>query len=569
VHFRRDDGDYRQAEITTELAREAYAKGADWVIPIDADEFWYAPGGNLRSVLEQSRVAGIKVGVTNFIQQRAQLVAEPGGLLQMTHRTPVPAGFLKWIRDLVESRDFSYVEVTFPSKWISRASESSEITMGNHDLGKPSASVEFTDEIVCLHAPLRSRSILDSKVEQGRRVAALGLDKTYGWHVQRWSRIAEEGELEKEWAANSYADETLDVYGALHALVYDPRLRDLVRPWVKAEAGETRQSGMAATARTPLVPVAGAANQLPDSVDGLTRQLRSLRQERQDLLRTIQLQLSSVPLERERAVKKLSDAVALRDRTILDLGNELHSKVGERDGTIRRLQQEINEKVTAANQRIQALKAEMEEEVGERDDAIGALQRELQEKVTAANQTIQALKAEVEKKVGERDDAIGALQRELQEKVTAANQTIQALKAEMEEKVGERDDAIGALQRELHEKVTAANQTIQALKAEMEEKLGEANRLMYETVAERDVTISSLEKQLASVASKSEHMLNSLRAEKDNDRAEQDQERTRHGRERVEQERNITALYKELRHIKESKTWRLLAVCRKIRRKLS
>ena len=51
VKWTQDKGKYRQAEITTELAREAHSQGADWVIPIDADEFWYAPGDNLRSVL--------------------------------------------------------------------------------------------------------------------------------------------------------------------------------------------------------------------------------------------------------------------------------------------------------------------------------------------------------------------------------------------------------------------------------------------------------------------------------------------------------------------------------------
>ena len=479
VHCRRDDGDYRQAEITTELAREAFAKGADWVIPIDADEFWYAPRGNLRSVLERSQASGIEVPVTNFIQQRRQLVAEPGVLLHMTHRTAVPAGSLKWIRDLVESNDYSYVEVSFPSKWISRASGSSEITMGNHDLGDLSAPAESTDEIVCLHAPLRSRSILDSKVEQGRRVAALGLGRVYGWHVQRWSRIAEEGELEKEWAANSYADQALDVYGERHPVVYDPRLRDVVRPWVEAEsakgveaeAGKARRSTTFETARTPLVPVDSAAEQLPDSVDGLRGQLHSLRQERRELLKTIQLQCSAAPAERERATKRLSGDLSLRDRTILDLGNELHAKVGDRDKTIRSLQQELHQKVGVANQ------------------------------------------------------------------------------------------TIGNLQRELQGKVTEADQTTQALRAEIEEKLGEANRLMDETVGERDGTISSLEEHIVRVTREREHTLDKLKAE-------HGRERARWEGERVEQENKITALYNELGHIKESKTWRLLAFCLRIRRKL-
>src|SRR5436309_15500717 len=35
VQWTSDSGPYRQAEITTELAREAFRGGADWVVPIE------------------------------------------------------------------------------------------------------------------------------------------------------------------------------------------------------------------------------------------------------------------------------------------------------------------------------------------------------------------------------------------------------------------------------------------------------------------------------------------------------------------------------------------------------
>ena len=38
-----DAGPYRQAEFATGLASEAASLGADWVLPLDADEFWTAP----------------------------------------------------------------------------------------------------------------------------------------------------------------------------------------------------------------------------------------------------------------------------------------------------------------------------------------------------------------------------------------------------------------------------------------------------------------------------------------------------------------------------------------------
>jgi hypothetical protein len=40
--------------------------------------------------------------------------------------------------------------------------------------------------------------------------------------------------LEKEWAANSYADDgRLDVYGASHETIFDATLRDAVAPFLE------------------------------------------------------------------------------------------------------------------------------------------------------------------------------------------------------------------------------------------------------------------------------------------------------------------------------------------------
>ena len=114
---------------------------------------------------------------------------------------------------------------------------------------------------------------------------------------------------------------------------------------------------------------------------------------------------------------------------------------------------------------------------------------------------------------------------------TARQQKIEKL----HEKVGERDQTINILEEqiervtresertleELHEKAAAANQAIQNLEA---------------TVGELNQTINVLEEQFERVTRESEG--------------------------------KITALYNELQHIKESKTWRLLSMYLKIRQKL-
>jgi glycosyltransferase involved in cell wall biosynthesis len=42
---------HRQPFLTTQLAQMAYEDGADWVLPVDADEFWVAPSG--RTIAEE------------------------------------------------------------------------------------------------------------------------------------------------------------------------------------------------------------------------------------------------------------------------------------------------------------------------------------------------------------------------------------------------------------------------------------------------------------------------------------------------------------------------------------
>ncbi len=54
----------------------------------------------------------------------------------------------------------------------------------------------------------------------------------FGWHVRHWAHEIDQGGLEREWAANSYEGEHLDVYGKRYRVVPDFRLRNAVKPLV-------------------------------------------------------------------------------------------------------------------------------------------------------------------------------------------------------------------------------------------------------------------------------------------------------------------------------------------------
>lgn len=238
VHVFSRPGPFRQADTTTEFAREAFLRGARWVVPIDADEFWHVPGGRLRDVLDDAAAAGaLEVEVVNFVQRREQEVLDPRALLTMTRRVPEPLGNSGEAPELVESGRISFVECRYPPKYLSRASIALHIGQGNHSVALTGGPILKTSAIVCLHAPLRARAALAvGKVEQGRRVEEVSHYLRQAWHVRRWRRLADEGGIDAEWAANSYRDEGLDVYGAKHPLAIDTTLRDVLAPLIDSAA---------------------------------------------------------------------------------------------------------------------------------------------------------------------------------------------------------------------------------------------------------------------------------------------------------------------------------------------
>ena len=161
VRWTYDPGPYRQTEIMTGLAREAYREGADWIVQIDADEFWHAPAGDFRKVLETSEAGVLAARTPNFIQHRSQKRSSPDALLYMTRRCASPVKVDR-AKNLVESQQLAYVEMRYPRKCLSRPTEEIRIEAGNHNVSGAKGHRERTRRIICLHAPIRSRTLLKS-----------------------------------------------------------------------------------------------------------------------------------------------------------------------------------------------------------------------------------------------------------------------------------------------------------------------------------------------------------------------------------------------------------------------
>ena len=123
-------GHIYQGERVTRLARFAAGQGADWVLPIDADELWVATGTPLREVLEEAPadVRALFVEVVNFVQRRDVLVARPGVLATMTMRPAQVVGTAEEASSLVRSGAVGWVEIAYAPKCVHRAS--SELRIG-------------------------------------------------------------------------------------------------------------------------------------------------------------------------------------------------------------------------------------------------------------------------------------------------------------------------------------------------------------------------------------------------------------------------------------------------------
>ncbi len=231
IQWTRDEGPYHQSEMVTRLAADAARAGADWIVPIDADEFWSAGGRILAEALAPSPAGRIQAQVLNFVQHRGSRARGDAALLTMTARVATPYAY-EQSRELVESRQIAFVEMQYPAKWLFRASPDLRIHPGAHGVDGIPGGPGVSAEIVCLHAPIRSRAVLDARAEHGCRLIEAGYSPEHGWQNQRWHRLHAEGKLEEEWRANSTEDGYLELGLRRTPVIFDPRLRNAVGPWI-------------------------------------------------------------------------------------------------------------------------------------------------------------------------------------------------------------------------------------------------------------------------------------------------------------------------------------------------
>ncbi|MBJ7354875.1 MAG: glycosyltransferase family 2 protein [Thermoleophilaceae bacterium] len=233
VDWTTESGTLEQGAVVTEMLHEARKQGADWVIPLDTDEFWHT-GRKLHEILaEDSGSGALEVRRVELIQARDQKKSNARGVLRMTMRVAEPVRGVEAIDEYLAG-ERSMFETEPQPKVLLRATEGVVVPRGSHTAEGLAGPITVSSEIAIFHAPLRSHQAVNMRMREGARLSAQSEDPYESIQSRYWERMSREDRMLEAWAAHSYADGALDVAGRRVELVEDHRLVELLGPWVRS-----------------------------------------------------------------------------------------------------------------------------------------------------------------------------------------------------------------------------------------------------------------------------------------------------------------------------------------------
>ncbi len=164
------DHTYRQAEWVTRMARRAAELGADWVVNLDADEFW-VPVDRARTLRDV--LAEVPDGYDTLLARRTDLVGVRGTWGPWPRR-------LRW-RNLATVSERG---TPLAPKICHRAVADVDVAQGNHAVAGLRGERVPDEPIDVLHVPLRSWPQFERKIANGGSSYAANteLATEIGWH---------------------------------------------------------------------------------------------------------------------------------------------------------------------------------------------------------------------------------------------------------------------------------------------------------------------------------------------------------------------------------------------------
>lgn len=209
-----DDPAYFQAFKMTKLAHLAGERGADWVVPFDADEYWCSAFGPLKDVLRE-QVPDRYFVVGAALYDHVVTGRDPSNVTDPMRRMRYHRG----------------VPLELP-KVAARYAANLQIRQGNHSAGydiEPAILIDYRHPLLVVrHFPYRSARQLIRKVRNGAAAyEATGdaLPEDIGAHWRQWGKFSDEQltELFEKWYYRAQPDQPLTIDDETQPpLVHDP-----------------------------------------------------------------------------------------------------------------------------------------------------------------------------------------------------------------------------------------------------------------------------------------------------------------------------------------------------------
>ena len=202
--------------LNVDLAR---ASQADWVIFLDADEFWIPASGSLKDCASLRDADFLKV-------HRYNVPLGPDGLMTVGNACPQVADGLSLIVDGIE--DFRAHLRDFPeTPWIrgvpvpkvaARPALIEHMHDGGHEVEAASGTAlrrVTADDLLIAHLPFSTFSRFEQKLANIRKVFAVH-DEYFGehlaWHWRRWLALPDQPSIRREFERQVFTSQEIELH---------------------------------------------------------------------------------------------------------------------------------------------------------------------------------------------------------------------------------------------------------------------------------------------------------------------------------------------------------------------
>jgi glycosyltransferase involved in cell wall biosynthesis len=200
--------------VTTLITRQIAQAGFDWLMYLDADEFWIPRTGSIRDCAELTEADVVRVDRFNVPLMSDPMEVAP--LVAREHAFELPL----IVKSFPDFRDQLKTDPALPwirfvpgPKVMVRPQLVGSVEIGDHDVnGLPGAELRKVNAngLVIAHFPFTSRARFARKVANIQRIISpsdLGGD--VAWHWRRWVGLAGAGQIDREYEQTAFDAGTL------------------------------------------------------------------------------------------------------------------------------------------------------------------------------------------------------------------------------------------------------------------------------------------------------------------------------------------------------------------------